>query len=71
MAPTVACPPQLPEIDDNAYTNVTAARVLARALEVFGGLPEARRREPAERRVLDDVTLSRWDDITRRLYVPS
>ncbi|MFF1650432.1 glycoside hydrolase family 65 protein [Streptomyces sp. NPDC058240] len=59
-----------PGIDDNAYTNVTAAWVLARALEVWGGLPEARRRELAERLGLDDGTLSRWEEISRRLYVP-
>ncbi|MFJ2794384.1 glycoside hydrolase family 65 protein [Streptomyces sp. NPDC087290] len=59
-----------PGIDDNAYTNVTAAWVLARALELFGGLPEARRRELAERFGLDDGTLGRWEDISRRLYVP-
>ncbi|MFE6667256.1 glycoside hydrolase family 65 protein [Streptomyces sp. NPDC057697] len=59
-----------PGIDDNAYTNVSAAWVLARALEVFGGLPGARRRELAERLGLDDGTLSLWEDMSRRLYVP-
>ncbi|WP_392676485.1 glycoside hydrolase family 65 protein [Streptomyces sp. LN785] len=59
-----------PGIDDNAYTNVTAAWVLARALEVFDDLPAARRRELAEQLGLDDETLNRWDDISRRVYVP-
>lgn len=57
-------------IDDNAYTNVTAAWALARALELFNGLPAARRRELAEQLGLDDETLNRWEDISRRVYVP-
>ncbi|SFY05793.1 Glycosyl hydrolase family 65 central catalytic domain-containing protein [Streptomyces atratus] len=59
-----------PGIDDNACTNVTAAWVLACALEVFDWLPAARRRELAERLGLDDGTLNRWEDISRRVYVP-
>ncbi|MFB7011626.1 MULTISPECIES: glycoside hydrolase family 65 protein [unclassified Streptomyces] len=59
-----------PGIDDNAYTNVTAAWSLARALEVFDGLHAARRRELAERIGLDDETLSRWEAVSRRMYVP-
>ncbi|MER5846411.1 glycoside hydrolase family 65 protein [Streptomyces sp. NPDC002012] len=59
-----------PGIDDNAYTNVTAAWTLARALELFDGLPAARRRELAEQLGLDDETLNRWEDISRRVYVP-
>ncbi|GLV97837.1 glycoside hydrolase family 65 protein [Streptomyces lavendulae] len=59
-----------PGIDDNAYTNVTAAWVLARALDLYGELPAARRTELLTRLGIgpDDLTL--WEDVSRRLYVP-
>ncbi|MFF8598006.1 glycoside hydrolase family 65 protein [Streptomyces sp. NPDC015232] len=59
-----------PGIDDNAYTNATAAWVLARALDLMGELPHARRAEMFERLSLDDEELARWDDVSRRLHVP-
>lgn len=59
-----------PGLDDNAYTNVTAAWVLARALDVLRGLPEPRRRELFERTVLGEGELARWDDISHKLRVP-
>lgn len=61
---------KLPGLDDNAYTNVTAAWVLARALEVLRELPAPRLRELSERILLDDTELEHWDDVSRRLYVP-
>ncbi|MFB7368869.1 glycoside hydrolase family 65 protein [Streptomyces sp. NPDC056222] len=57
-------------IDDNAYTNATAAWVLARGLDLLGELPDARRAELRETLMLDDEEVSRWDDVSRRLYVP-
>ncbi|MFF0473992.1 glycoside hydrolase family 65 protein [Streptomyces sp. NPDC004284] len=59
-----------PGIDDNAYTNVTAAWVLARGLDLLGELSGARRSELSERLSLDDGELARWEDVSRRLYVP-
>ncbi|MFD7710593.1 glycoside hydrolase family 65 protein [Streptomyces sp. NPDC059786] len=59
-----------PGLDDNAYTNVTAAWVLARALELLDALPEPRRRELVERTRLGDGELERWDEVSRTLYVP-
>ncbi|MEU0246881.1 glycosyl hydrolase family 65 protein [Streptomyces sp. NPDC006235] len=59
-----------PGLDDNAYTNVTAAWVLTRTLEVLRTLPDPRRRELAERTGLDDGELEQWDHISRTLYVP-
>lgn len=59
-----------PGLDDNAYTNVTAAWVLARALELLRTLPEPRRRELVERTGLDDAELEQWEEISRTLYVP-
>ncbi|MFF5187667.1 glycoside hydrolase family 65 protein [Streptomyces sp. NPDC000345] len=59
-----------PGLDDNAYTNVTAAWVLARALEVLRTLPEPRRRELTERTGLDGGELEQWEDVSRTLHVP-
>lgn len=59
-----------PGLDDNAYTNVTAAWVLTRTLEVLQALPEPRRRELVERTALDGGELERWEDVSRTLHVP-
>ncbi|MFF4255147.1 glycoside hydrolase family 65 protein [Streptomyces sp. NPDC001663] len=61
---------QEPGLDDNAYTNVTAAWVLTRTLELLGGLPEPRRRELVERAGLDGGELELWEDVSRTLHVP-
>ncbi|MEU6541293.1 glycosyl hydrolase family 65 protein [Streptomyces sp. NPDC047000] len=59
-----------PGLDDNAYTNVTAAWVLGRALELLPALPEPRRRELVERTGLDAGELEQWEDVSRTLHVP-
>ncbi|MGV9567976.1 glycoside hydrolase family 65 protein [Streptomyces sp. NPDC003480] len=59
-----------PGLDDNAYTNVTAAWVLERALEVLRLLPEPRRRELVERTGLERGELDRWEDVSRTLHLP-
>ncbi|MEU6378761.1 glycosyl hydrolase family 65 protein [Streptomyces sp. NPDC046909] len=59
-----------PGLDDNAYTNVTAAWVLARTLELLRTLPEPRRRELVERGGLDGGELELWEDVSRTLHVP-
>ncbi|MEU1850649.1 glycosyl hydrolase family 65 protein [Streptomyces sp. NPDC019990] len=59
-----------PGLDDNAYTNVTAAWVLARTLGVLRTLPEPRRRELVERTGLDDGEPDHWEDVSRTLHVP-
>ncbi|KAB1149731.1 glycoside hydrolase family 65 protein [Streptomyces luteolifulvus] len=59
-----------PGLDDNAYTNVTAAWVLTRTLELLRTLPEPGRRELVERTGLDDGELTRWEDVSRTLHVP-
>ncbi|WP_420031913.1 glycoside hydrolase family 65 protein [Streptomyces sp. cg28] len=59
-----------PGVDDNAYTNVTAAWVLARALDLLAMLPEPRRAELAERIGFDDGEAEVWRDVAHRLYVP-
>lgn len=59
-----------PGLDDNAYTNVTAAWVLVRTLEVLEALPEPRRRELVERTGLDRGELALWEEVSRTLHVP-
>ncbi|MFJ7297395.1 glycoside hydrolase family 65 protein [Streptomyces collinus] len=59
-----------PGLDDNAYTNVTAAWVLTRTVEVLRDLPEPRRRELLERAALDGGEPERWEEVSRTLHVP-
>ncbi|MEU3829139.1 glycosyl hydrolase family 65 protein [Streptomyces sp. NPDC029080] len=59
-----------PGLDDNAYTNVTAAWVLARALELLEDLPEPRRRELTEHIDLADDEPARWEEVSHRLHLP-
>ncbi|MCC3655429.1 glycoside hydrolase family 65 protein [Streptomyces sp. S07_1.15] len=59
-----------PGLDDNAYTNVTAAWVLTRALEVVRALPEPRRRQLFEETGTDPGEPDRWEEVSRRLHVP-
>ncbi|MEU4498551.1 glycosyl hydrolase family 65 protein [Streptomyces sp. NPDC023998] len=59
-----------PGIDDNTYTNVTAAWVLARSLDLLRSLPEPRRRDLFERTGLADAELDLWEDVSRLLHVP-
>ncbi|MET9762444.1 glycosyl hydrolase family 65 protein [Streptomyces sp. NPDC006372] len=59
-----------PGLDDNAYTNVMAAWVLARTLDVLRDLPEPRRRELVERTALNDGEPDRWEEVSRTLHVP-
>ncbi|MET8453947.1 glycoside hydrolase family 65 protein [Streptomyces sp. NPDC005209] len=60
----------LPGLDDNAYTNVTAAWVLTRTLELMRRLPAWRREELFDRLRLDAAELQEWADVSRRLLVP-
>ncbi|MCS0599653.1 glycoside hydrolase family 65 protein [Streptomyces sp. LP11] len=59
-----------PGLDDNAYTNVTAAWVLTRTLELLDALPEPRRRELTEGAGLESDEPARWEDVSRRLHIP-
>ncbi|MFF8843376.1 glycoside hydrolase family 65 protein [Streptomyces sp. NPDC015127] len=59
-----------PGLDDNTYTNVTAAWVLARTLHLLRRLPAWRRQELFDRVRLDGGELLRWEEVSRRLRVP-
>jgi trehalose/maltose hydrolase-like predicted phosphorylase len=55
---------------NNAYTNIMAVWVLCRAQDVLGRLSEMRRTELTTRLGLDRDEIARWNDISRRMYVP-
>lgn len=59
-----------PGLDNNAYTNVMAVWVLWRALEVLEILPDLRRGELRVRLGLTAEETARWEDITRRMFIP-
>ena len=55
---------------NNAYTNLLAAWSLHRALDALDWLAEDRRTELIEQLRIGDDELRRWDDISRRMFVP-
>ncbi|MFF9076589.1 glycosyl hydrolase family 65 protein [Streptomyces sp. NPDC014872] len=57
-------------LDDNAYTNVTAAWVLSRATELYRDLPAGMRGRLHDRFRLEPDEPERWEDISHRLHVP-
>ena len=57
-------------VNNNAYTNVMAVWVLCRARDVLGLLPSMRRDELTIRLGIAPEEIARWDDISRRMYVP-
>lgn len=59
-----------PGLSNNAYTNLMAAWVLWRALDVLPLLSAVRRAELTASLGLTREELARWDEISRRLYVP-
>ena len=59
-----------PGLANNAYTNVMAAWVLARALEIEEVLPGYQREELVEQLGLTREELARFEDVSRRMHVP-
>ena len=57
-------------VNNNAYTNVMAVWVLCRAKDVLDLLPTMRRNELTRRLGIEPEEIARWDDISRRMYVP-
>jgi trehalose/maltose hydrolase-like predicted phosphorylase len=57
-------------VNNNAYTNVMAVWVLWRALDVLELLTKTRRAELVARLGLSTEEMARWDDISRRMYIP-
>ena len=60
----------IPGLNNNAYTNIMAVWVFCRALEVLDLLSDVRRAEITTRLALSAEDIVRWDDISRRIYVP-
>ena len=59
-----------PGIDDNAYTNVLTAWLLTRAVELAGHLAGDEREDTLGRLDVTNAELARFEEISRRLYVP-
>ena len=59
-----------PGLKNNAYTNLMAAWVLCRALEVLDRLTYDRREELTSKLAITPTEIERWEDVSRRLYVP-
>jgi trehalose/maltose hydrolase-like predicted phosphorylase len=59
-----------PGIDNNAYTNIMAVWVLLRAIDCVRALPVDRRLELQETLGLRASEEHRWEDISRRMFVP-
>jgi beta-phosphoglucomutase family hydrolase len=57
-------------VNNNAYTNIMAAWVLGRALELLDRLSRMRRVELMTQLGLTRREIARWDDISRRMFVP-
>jgi alpha,alpha-trehalase len=57
-------------VDNNAYTNVMAVWVLCRGLELLDRLPGSARRALQEQLGLGRAELDRWEDVSRRMFVP-
>jgi len=59
-----------PGLDDNAYTNVMVVWMLQRIPALMQMLPEHARHDACDELDLTRAELDRWEDLTRRLYVP-
>jgi len=59
-----------PGLSNNAYTNVMAVWVLCRALDVLDVLSTIRRAELIASLGLTRDEIARWDEISRRMFVP-
>lgn len=57
-------------IDNNAYTNVMAVWVIVRALDALDALPLRNRLDLMETLGIHGRELDRWDEVSRRMYVP-
>jgi alpha,alpha-trehalase len=64
-----ADPEQEGGLDNNAYTNVMAAWVLARARDVLEILPEQLRRKLYDKHGLNQEEIEQWEKISRKLRI--
>jgi trehalose/maltose hydrolase-like predicted phosphorylase len=59
-----------PGLNNNAYTNVMAVWVLCRAMDVLNLLSDVRRAELLTRLGISMEDIARWNDISRKMFVP-
>jgi trehalose/maltose hydrolase-like predicted phosphorylase len=59
-----------PGLDDNAYTNIMLVWTLQRIFELLELLPEHARHDACDELELTRAELDRFEDLSRRLYVP-
>jgi beta-phosphoglucomutase family hydrolase len=59
-----------PGVNNNAYTNLMAVWVMCRALDVIELLPKQRRIELTVRLDICAEEIVRWNDISRRMFIP-
>ena len=59
-----------PGLNNNAYTNIMAVWVLTRALDVLAVASDLDRLELTARLGISAAEIARWEDISRRMYVP-
>jgi beta-phosphoglucomutase family hydrolase len=59
-----------PGLSNNAYTNGMAAWVLWRGLDAIAELSEQREAELREQLELSTAETDRWDEISRRMFIP-
>ncbi len=57
-------------VDNNAYTNVMAVWAIVRALDALDALPLRNRLDLMETLGIKGRELDRWDEVSRRMYVP-
>jgi trehalose-phosphatase len=57
-------------VDNNAYTNVMAVWVIMHALDALNLLPLPNRLDLMEALGLHSAELARWEEVSRRMYVP-
>ncbi|MFA5367108.1 MAG: trehalose-phosphatase [Dehalococcoidia bacterium] len=58
-----------PGLNNNAYTNVMAAWIFCRALDVIDILPDDRRKALREKLGVSKEEMERWDDISRKMCI--
>ena len=59
-----------PGLNNNAYTNFMAVWVLMRALDVLAVVSDMDRSDLTARLGITAAEIARWEDISRRMYVP-
>ncbi|MDR9456948.1 MAG: glycosyl hydrolase family 65 protein [Salegentibacter sp.] len=57
-------------LKNNAYTNIMAAWVLQKALEILELIEKSRKRELLRVLAIDDAEFSLWQNISKKMYVP-